>query len=133
MYNANHATFPIWIRKITVQICGNFWVTQYLKIIRSFQKTNFYSDQSTEHSSIITFLGTAVLIFIGEKMVWIPNPHSAVQIRFHGKNQNGCISNFYINETLDIFQLGPPYLHKSQKTDDGTILYDDQCVDLQVR
>ena len=25
---ANHATFPIRIRKITVQICGNFWVTQ---------------------------------------------------------------------------------------------------------
>ena len=25
---ANHATFPIQIRKITVQICGNFWVTQ---------------------------------------------------------------------------------------------------------
>ena len=31
--NANiyctHATFPIGIRKITVQLCGNFWVTQY--------------------------------------------------------------------------------------------------------
>ena len=26
---ANHATFPIRIRKITVQICGNFWVTQW--------------------------------------------------------------------------------------------------------
>ena len=30
IYTANHATFPIRIRKITVQICGNFWVTQYL-------------------------------------------------------------------------------------------------------
>ena len=30
IYTANHATFPIQIRKITVQICGNFWVTQYL-------------------------------------------------------------------------------------------------------
>ena len=29
IYTANHATFPIQIRKITVQICGNFWVTQY--------------------------------------------------------------------------------------------------------
>ena len=29
IYTANHATFPIRIRKITVQICGNFWVTQY--------------------------------------------------------------------------------------------------------
>ena len=29
IYTANHATFPIQIRKITVQTCGNFWVTQY--------------------------------------------------------------------------------------------------------
>ena len=29
IYTANHATFPIHIRKITVQICGNLWVTQY--------------------------------------------------------------------------------------------------------
>ena len=28
IYTANHATFPIRIRKITVQICGNFWVPQ---------------------------------------------------------------------------------------------------------
>ena len=28
IYTENHATFPIQIRKITVQICGNFWVTQ---------------------------------------------------------------------------------------------------------
>ena len=26
--SGNHATFPLRIRKITVQICGNFWVTQ---------------------------------------------------------------------------------------------------------
>ena len=30
IYTANHATFPIRILKITVQICGNFWVTQYI-------------------------------------------------------------------------------------------------------
>ena len=29
IYTAHHATFPIRIRKIAVQICGNFWVTQY--------------------------------------------------------------------------------------------------------
>ena len=29
IYAANHATFSIWIRKITVQNCGNFLVTQY--------------------------------------------------------------------------------------------------------
>ena len=29
MYTANHATFPIQRRKITVQICGDFWVTQH--------------------------------------------------------------------------------------------------------
>ena len=29
IYTANHAIFPIQIRKITVHICGNFWVTQY--------------------------------------------------------------------------------------------------------
>ena len=30
-YTANDATFPIRLHKITVQICGNFWVTQYYK------------------------------------------------------------------------------------------------------
>ena len=30
IYTANHATFPIRIRKNTVRICGNFWVTQYI-------------------------------------------------------------------------------------------------------
>ena len=30
IYTANHATIPIRICKITVQICGNFWVTQYI-------------------------------------------------------------------------------------------------------
>ena len=29
IYTAKNATFPIRIRKITVQIFGNFWVTQY--------------------------------------------------------------------------------------------------------
>ena len=28
LYTANLATFPIRIRKITVHICGTFWVTQ---------------------------------------------------------------------------------------------------------
>ena len=28
IYTANHATVQIRIRRITVQICGNFWVTQ---------------------------------------------------------------------------------------------------------
>ena len=28
IYAAHHATFPIRIREIAVQICGNFWVTQ---------------------------------------------------------------------------------------------------------
>ena len=27
IYSANHATFPIRIRTLTVQIFGNFWVT----------------------------------------------------------------------------------------------------------
>ena len=30
IYTANYTTFPIRIRKITVQICGHFWVTQYI-------------------------------------------------------------------------------------------------------
>ena len=30
IYTENYATFPIQIQKITVQICGNFWVTQYI-------------------------------------------------------------------------------------------------------
>ena len=29
IYTANHSSFPIQIRKITVQICGNFWVNRY--------------------------------------------------------------------------------------------------------
>ena len=32
-YTANHATFPIQIHKITVQICGNFWGTQYDPVV----------------------------------------------------------------------------------------------------
>ena len=31
IYTANHATFPIRIRKFTVQICGNLWVTQHIR------------------------------------------------------------------------------------------------------
>ena len=31
-YAENHVTFPIQIRKLTVQICGNFWVTQYVML-----------------------------------------------------------------------------------------------------
>ena len=31
IYTANHATFPIQIHKITVQISCNFWGTQYIK------------------------------------------------------------------------------------------------------
>ena len=30
IYTANHVTFPIQLRKITVRICGNFWVIQYV-------------------------------------------------------------------------------------------------------
>ena len=33
IYTANHAAFPIRIGKITVKICGNFWVTQYIKLV----------------------------------------------------------------------------------------------------
>ena len=36
IYTAIHTTFPIQIRKITVQICGNFWVTQYSKFELQF-------------------------------------------------------------------------------------------------
>ena len=32
IHTANPATFQIQIRKITVQICGNFWVTQYVYV-----------------------------------------------------------------------------------------------------
>ena len=35
IYTANHATFPIQIRKITVQIFGNFWVTQQFSKVAS--------------------------------------------------------------------------------------------------
>ena len=31
IYTAKQATFPIRVRKITVQICGNFWVTQQVE------------------------------------------------------------------------------------------------------
>ena len=33
IYTENHATFRIQIRKITVQICGNFWAPQYVAAV----------------------------------------------------------------------------------------------------
>ena len=33
IYTAKHATFQIQMRKITVQLCDNFWVTQYVFIL----------------------------------------------------------------------------------------------------
>ena len=46
IYTANHATFPIQICKITVQICGNFWVTQY----EYFVYLSWNSDPVTLHN-----------------------------------------------------------------------------------
>ena len=40
IYTANHTTFPILIRKITVQICGNFWVTE--QVIKDCKRTNSF-------------------------------------------------------------------------------------------
>jgi len=34
IYTANLATFPMKIRKITVQICGNLWVTILLIYVK---------------------------------------------------------------------------------------------------
>ena len=38
IYTANHATFPMRIRKITVKICENFWITQHVpsQVIESY-------------------------------------------------------------------------------------------------
>ena len=44
VYNSNHATLQIQIRKITVQICGNFWTTQYLGI-NSLTYMHVYIDE----------------------------------------------------------------------------------------
>ena len=41
IYTSSHATFPIRIRKITVQICGNFWVTQYINKNKMADLRNF--------------------------------------------------------------------------------------------
>ena len=38
IYTANH-DIPIQIRKITVQICGNFWVTQYVQDLTNYYNT----------------------------------------------------------------------------------------------
>ena len=38
IYTANHATFQIRIRKIKVQICGNFWLGFELNIVRILLK-----------------------------------------------------------------------------------------------
>ena len=35
IYTANHSTFPIQIHKITVQIYGKFWVTQYIFLVEA--------------------------------------------------------------------------------------------------
>ena len=52
IYTANNAIFPIRIRKLTVKICGNFWVTQtiFLSATRSgnFTKRMEYM-KSREH------------------------------------------------------------------------------------
>ena len=49
IYTANHATFPIRIRKITEQIYGNFWVTQYLNGKLS---TELYMEEESDFQGI---------------------------------------------------------------------------------
>ena len=52
IYTANHAIFPIRIRKITVQICGNFWVTQYrVFYFEVFTKVRSGSAEKNAHPS----------------------------------------------------------------------------------
>ena len=60
IYTANHATFLIQIRKIRVQICGNFWVTQYvqfwlLKGIFSFFSSHFTRWPRSYRKSVFYF------------------------------------------------------------------------------
>ena len=52
IYTANHATFPIRIRKITVQISGNFWVTQYIEI-QEFANLNVVLTEQLKSRSVI--------------------------------------------------------------------------------
>ena len=42
IYTANHATIPKRIREITAQICGNFWVTQYIRFVKDGQIHGIY-------------------------------------------------------------------------------------------
>ena len=48
IYSVNHATVPIKIRKIIVQICGNFLVTQYNVCVQeTFSLLNYFLVPST--------------------------------------------------------------------------------------
>ena len=81
MYNANHATFPIQISKITVQICGNFWVAQYHACVRNLTQAVFRSGSETpllyttlQHSNQLEAfrcLVPAQLAEIPTRFVWL--------------------------------------------------------------
>ena len=56
IYTANHAAFPIRIGKITVKICGNFWVTKYFKHIFTIPTLPSSSDLISLLNHIISFI-----------------------------------------------------------------------------
>ena len=58
IYTASHATFPIQTRKITLQIRGNFWVTQYLLACQYSLICIMY-----EYIQCVGVLGHTVMIF----------------------------------------------------------------------
>ena len=58
IYTANHATFPIRFRKITVQTYGNFWVTQYLTYENTaYERSVGYGKFPDEKSRDMTLAG----------------------------------------------------------------------------
>ena len=52
----HHATSPIQIRKITVQICGNFWVTQYDLFMALMERENTHNSECLPEKIIVSFI-----------------------------------------------------------------------------
>ena len=56
--NVNHATFSIKIHKITVQICGNFWVPQHIVHQNFFLKQEHPSDKNRVRAYAVHYTRT---------------------------------------------------------------------------
>ena len=104
IYTANHATFPIRIRKLTVQICGNFWVTQYKaqKIIHFAHCGLCVNNQSPCRSLLLCLLPT---LKRQRNYSWTFPLNHKVYLDYQWDFQSDKFglfqSNFYLKQTLE--------------------------------